>query len=211
MHRSPSHAEFRGKRPAVWHDSVTVADDEKYDRKALFNRGFAWLGDKLARSVERKLDLVPRSHVRPPGALVEALFLATCDGAGACASACPYGSIRLTGPPAAHADATPVITPSTVPCYLCTDVPCATACPSGALSPTARENVKIGLAVVHKDACFAWQGAECAACIQACPVGSAAIVKEGAGPVVKADGCTGCGVCTNVCPARPRAVRIRPI
>lgn len=189
----------------------SVSDDDKYDRKSLFTKSFAWLGDAMARAVEKKLDLVPRSHLRPPGALVEALFLSTCEGSGACVSACPYGSIRLMGPPAAHADATPVVTPTTVPCYLCVDVPCAKACPSGALAPTARENVRMGLAVVHRDACFAWQGTECASCIQACPVGSAALVKDGAGPKVIQDGCTGCGLCTNVCPARPRAIRIKPL
>lgn len=187
-----------------------MSDDDKYDRKALFTKGFSWLGDLVARAVEKKLDFVPRSHLRPPGALVEALFLSTCEGGGACARACPYGAIRLSGPPAAHADATPVVMPTAVACYLCADMPCAQACPSGALVPTPREQVKMGLAVMHKDACFAWQGEECGACLAACPIGAPALVKEGAGPVVK-DACTGCGLCTNVCPTRPRAIRIKPL
>jgi ferredoxin-type protein NapG len=187
-----------------------VADD-KYDRKTLFKKGFSWLGDAIARTVERRLDIVPRSHIRPPGALVESLFLSTCDGSGRCVSACPYGAIRLSGPPGAHTDGTPVISPTNVPCYLCTDVPCAKACPSGALVPLARDAIKIGLAVVNESACFAHQGAECGECLTACPVGPAALVKEGKGPKVIADGCTGCGMCTNVCPTRPRAIRIRPL
>ena len=186
-------------------------DDDKYDRKALFKQSFAWLGDLLADAVQKKLDFVPRSQLRPPGALVESLFLSTCEGGGACARACPYGAIKITGGPAAHADATPMLSPAAIPCYLCRDMPCAQACPSGALVPTARENVKMGLAVVHKDSCFAWQGEECGACISACPIGPNAIAKEGSGPVVQAEGCTGCGMCTNVCPARPRAIRIKPL
>lgn len=189
---------------------VTVSDDDKYDRKALFTKGFSWLGDLVARAVEKKLDFVPRTQLRPPGALVESLFLSTCEGGGACARACPYGAIRLTGGPAAHADQTPTISPTAIACYLCADMPCAQACPSGALVPTPREQVKMGVAVMHKDACFAWQGEECGLCLAACPIGANALVKEGDGPVVR-DGCTGCGLCTNVCPTRPRAIRIRPL
>jgi ferredoxin-type protein NapG len=185
--------------------------DEKYDRKTLFARGFQWLGRTIARTVERRLDVVPRTNVRPPGALIESLFLATCQSTGQCVTACPYGTIRLAGPPGAHADNTPVITPANVPCYLCVDVPCAAACPSGALAPISRGSVKIGVAVVNRDACFAWQGSECGECIKACPVGATALVREGAGPKVLEDGCTGCGLCTNACPTRPRAIRIRPL
>lgn len=185
-------------------------DDEKYDRKTLFTRGFAWLGDLVARTVEKRLDFVPRTHLRPPGALVESLFLSTCEGSGACVRACPYGAIRLAGPPGAHTEGTPVITPASVPCYLCVDVPCAKACPSGALVPIARADIKIGVAVVTESACFAHQGAECGSCLAACPVGTAALFKDRTGPAVNVGACTGCGQCTHVCPTRPRAIRIKP-
>ena len=188
-----------------------VDEDDKYDRKNLFALGAKWLGNLIAEKVEKRLDFVPRTTLRPPGALVESLFLSTCDGSAKCAAACPYGSIRMMGPPAAHAEVTPAITPTAVACYLCVDMPCAKACPSGALVPTARTEVKMGLAVVKPDACFAWQGAECASCSDACPIGKKAIYREGRGPVVSESACTGCGVCTNVCPARPRAIRIKPL
>ena len=186
-------------------------ENNKYDRKNLFAAGLRWLGSELAKKVEKRLDFVPRSQLRPPGALVESLFLSTCEGSAKCAAACPYGSIRMAGPPAAHGEVTPVITPTAVPCYLCTDMPCAKACPSGALVPTAKAEVRMGLAVVKPESCFAWQGAECASCIQACPIGKKAITREGRGPVVFEDHCTGCGICTNACPARPRAIRIKPL
>ena len=186
-------------------------EDDRMDRKSLFQMGLGYLGKMLAESVEKKLDLVPRTAHRPPGALVESLFLATCDGSANCVRACPYEAIRLVDLPGISTDRTPALTPTRVPCYLCIDVPCASACPSGALSPIKKSEIKLGLAVVNQDACFAWQGEPCALCVQACPIGSAALVQvTGKGPRVIAEGCTGCGVCTNVCPSRPRAIRIKP-
>jgi len=191
---------------------LSAVEDEKYDRKQLFTRGLAHLKRFVADVVEKRLDVLPRSHLRPPGALVESLFLATCEGSGRCVGACPYGAIQLAGGPGANAEATPVLTPARVPCYLCVDVPCARACPSGPLTPIRKADIRIGVAVVSHETCFAWQGAECELCVKACPLGAAALVKvEDRGPKVIDSGCTGCGVCTNVCPARPRAIRIRPV
>jgi ferredoxin-type protein NapG len=186
--------------------------DERYDRKSLIQKGFQFIKKYVVDTVEQKLDLVPRTQMRPPGALLESLFLSTCRGGGECAAACPYGTIRMAGPPGLNAETTPTIIPTRMPCYLCTDVPCAAACPSGALVPLKPQAIKIGLAVVDKHACFAWQGSECELCVKACPVGPAALVRfEDKGPKVGADACTGCGICTNVCPARPRAIRIKPL
>jgi len=187
-------------------------NDERYGRKELFEKGFGYVRKFIAELVEKKLDVVPRTSLRPPGALVEALFLSTCEGSGCCERVCPHGAIRRIGGPSAHADATPIIVPTSNPCRLCPDVPCSRSCPSGALGRVEKGQIRIGLAVVHRPTCLAWLGDSCEACLAACPVGPNALRKaEGTGPVVVPDGCTGCGVCTYSCPVRPRAIRVKPL
>lgn len=186
-------------------------DEERFDRKSLFSQGWNQLRNLAAQLLESKLDVLPRAQIRPPGALVESLFLATCHGTGECAKACPFGSIKLAGLAGMNTDATPMITPTVTACHACADVPCSKVCPSGALVPIQRSQLRIGEAVVNRTSCFAWQGEPCARCIDVCPEGSSAIRQEpGGGPVVITQGCTGCGLCTNECPSRPRSIRIRP-
>jgi ferredoxin-type protein NapG len=191
---------------------VRDMDESRLGRKELFDKGFGYLRKLVAEMVEKRFDLVPRTCLRPPGALVEALFLSTCEGSGCCVRACPYGAIQKKGGPSVHSDATPVIIPTSSPCRLCNDVPCSRSCPSGALGPVERREIKIGLAVVNRETCLAWLGEPCESCVAACPVGREALEgADGRGPVVLPHGCTGCGVCTNVCPVRPRAIRIKPL
>jgi len=186
--------------------------DDRFDRKQLFTRGWQRLTGFFAEGLESRLDFVPRRFVRPPGAQIESLFVTTCTGCADCLTACPKDSIRLTGDAGFRADSTPVIHPVLTPCYLCPDTPCAVACPSGALIPPGPGRIKIGTAVVQRSSCLGFAGEECAKCVESCPVGAAAIGRgpEG-GPVVVPDSCTGCGICTFVCPTTPRSIRIRPV
>ena len=86
--------------------------------------------------------------LRPPGALEERDFLATCLRCQLCAEACDTGCIELLGPTEGRHAGTPHITPARVACNLC--LACTRACPSGALAelsdPTA---VRMGVAVVE--------------------------------------------------------------
>ena len=105
----------------------------------------------------------------------------------------------------------PAIEPVRQPCLLCTDVPCATACPEGALVPPDNAAaVRIGIARVNPRTCVTFKGQVCDECFQACPYPHAAIMKIGGRPLVGSGACTGCGLCEKACPERPRAIAVIP-
>ena len=150
--------------------------------------------------------------LRPPGALPEREFLATCIRCGKCAQACPYGSIALASLTDGFLSmGTPVIKARKTPCYLC--MKCPPVCPSGALKRTLKkkEEVRMGTAIINKDSCLAWQGTLCRSCFDDCPIYDEAIkMDEKLQPVVDKDKCVGCGVCENVCPVEQTAIIVRP-
>lgn len=97
-------------------------------------------GELLEESEEARPTFVPPPHAagtpppsparrvrRPPGAIDEAAFLSACTRCGDCLKACPEGTL-VTGE-----DGYPWADVERHPCALCTDVPCAAACTTGAL------------------------------------------------------------------------------
>ena len=169
-------------------------------------------------------DALADAPCRPPGALPERDFLATCIRCGRCVQACPYDTLTLATPVDDVVTGTPWFEPRTVPCYMCGDVPCVRACPSGALVPDSQiEDARIGLAVlVDQENCLAFQGLRCEVCYRACPVINDAIslvyeVNEQTGrhanflPVVHGDACTGCGMCEHACVMEEAAIRVLPL
>ena len=142
-----------------------------------------------------------------------------CIKCGKCAQACPYSSIKMTGGEAGVGIGTPHIVVREVPCYLCPDIPCAKACPSGALDNKLVdvEKITMGTAViVDRENCLSLRGLRCEVCYRQCPLIDKAITIEarhnqrtGAHsimePVIHRDKCVGCGICENVC------VRDKPV
>lgn len=169
--------------------------------------------------------------LRPPGAIDEADFLKACTKCGQCSNACPYNTIEMASATDLAFIGTPYIVPRKVPCYLCTDYPCTKACPTNALN-TQRlskdgaepniDNSRIGLAVIHKEACIAYHGIQCDACYRACPLMGKAITIESVKntdtgrhanlqPVVNSDFCTGCGLCEHACITEKAAIFVLPL
>lgn len=168
--------------------------------------------------------------IRPPGALPEDDFLATCIRCGRCADACPNRCIvpftettgkELSLRPGRRQLRTPVIFPRRQACILCNGAPgdgllCAEACPSGALRPTRKTaatiqaRVKMGTAEVDTNLCYSFNGASCGACVRACPFEGAAL---SAGlwekPIIDPDACVGCGLCERSCVRYPQAIRVQ--
>ena len=149
--------------------------------------------------------------LRPPGALPEREFLATCIRCGKCVQICPYGSIRTAGlQDGILLMGTPVIRPRTTPCYLCRK--CPAVCPSGALKRTLREKeeVRMGTEIIRKIGCLAWEGTLCRSCYDDCPLFSEALTLDSElRPIVNEKKCVGCGVCENVCPVDDPAIVVK--
>lgn len=184
---------------------------DELSRKDLFDQGWKKLKRWLAGALEDRLDVVPRTQIRPPGAQVESLFVSTCTGCGDCALACPYQAIRMIGKPGLTAEHTPVIQPTLASCRMCADVPCAARCPTGSLTVPAPADLRIGTALVQESTCLSYRGEPCGKCVDACPEGDLAIRRgPRGGPEILETGCTGCGECTRICPTSPRSIRIRP-
>lgn len=210
------------------------------DRKGVDRRGFfsrfargaaaAAVGGVVWGGFVREGQNAPLA-LRPPGALPEAEFLTKCIRCGLCVEACPYDTLYLAGPGSGEPTGTPGLKPREVPCYLCTDIPCTVACPTGALdlALVTQDNgqtldvnrTRIGLAVMDYHNCIAAWGLRCDACYRACPLIDKAITLEHTRnertgrhamllPKVQADVCTGCGLCERACIVEKAAIFVLP-
>ncbi|MBT5490749.1 ferredoxin-type protein NapG [bacterium] len=167
--------------------------------------------------------------LRPPGALPEKDFLATCIKCGMCVEACPYDTLALAKPGDNMPIGTPHFIPREIPCYMCPDIPCVPVCPTGALDQKSVETEgkldidksEMGVAVIDDKSCIAFWGIQCDACYRACPLLGEAITieyekNERTGkhafmkPVIEPDICTGCGLCEKACVTDKAAVFVLP-
>ena len=92
---------------------------------------------------------------RPPGALEGKDFDTACTKCGLCVRACPYETLKLAKFGDIAAPGTPYFEPREIPCYMCRDLPCVKACPSGALDPDLTDITKeIGRASCRERVCL---------------------------------------------------------
>lgn len=178
------------------------------DRRELFTRWFD--GDPAQPPVRPPTPDASAlaDYLRPPGAAPESELIAICERCHRCAEACPHDAILPLGPAYGAAEGTPAILPRGAPCRLCEGLPCAAACPSGALRALPLDQVRLGLARLDATRCWAAQGQPCDYCVKECPLGEAALRWNGDRPEIVDDGCNGCGQCVHICTATPPALRI---
>jgi len=102
-----------------------------------------------------------RLLLRPPGALDEDTFLASCIKCGQCLQVCPPQVIKLAGISQGFGIGTPYIIPRQGACILCSGLPCVLACPTGALAHelSLGKDAQMGLAVISgPDTCLSVKG-----------------------------------------------------
>lgn len=186
--------------------------------------GVALLGLGVGLYSRQSVSL-PAHAIRPPGALAEPEFLGACIRCGLCVRDCPYDTLKLGELGDQVATGTPYFVARDVPCEMCEDIPCVTACPTGALNHdlTDIDDARMGLAVVvDQENCIAFQGLRCEVCYNICPVRNEAITLElrhnpRSGkhamfiPEVHSDACTGCGKCEQACILEEAAIKVMPL
>lgn len=176
-----------------------MSEEELVSRKDFLKKGVFKLFGFIQETLGDNLGLLSYSPIRPPGAIDEKAFLDTCVKCGQCATACTQNSIKMSGFEAGFVAGYPVVVASERPCFVCDDLSCMKACPTGALQLIPKKEIKMGLAEVNQDKCITYEGKECNICVMACPFPDDAIyINEEKHPVVNKS-CIGCGLCDYWC------------
>ncbi|MCK5878017.1 MAG: 4Fe-4S dicluster domain-containing protein [Candidatus Marithrix sp.] len=119
------------------------------------------MGASLATFLPVVAKLIP-PRLRPPGAIKEEDFLASCIKCGQCVQVCPVEAIFLAELDDGMGIGVPYIDARSQACdFSCDAVQCVLACPTGSLSHeiTKKEEVRMGLAkIIKPEACLAKLG-----------------------------------------------------
>lgn len=207
-----------GEPPAI--SAADAAGDiiKPLDRRAFLMTGIV-MASTLAADATRKAKrrvahaglMTPLNPVTPPGTKSRRDFMACCTGCGNCVTACPAGTIVVSGSQYGLRNALhPVMDFSESFCrYDC--VKCTEVCPTDALTPLTpaeKHKTAIGKARIDINECILYaDGEPCGRCARRCPTQAIRIVTDtstgSSAPHVSLDDCIGCGACFYVCPATP--------
>lgn len=142
--------------------------------------------------------------IRPPFTEAEPDFLSNCTRCDKCIAACEFQVLFKLSTDLPHpAAGTPAMDLLNRGCHMCIDWPCVAACEPDALKLTAAADGtspkpgKFTHAEIDHALCLPYQGPECGACADSCPV-PGALEWRGPRPVINADTCTGCGCCPEI-------------
>ncbi len=181
--------------------------DPSVSRRAFFTSGLFKVVGRAVNALGN--GVVTRQYVRPPGALPEAAFLAACTRCGDCITVCPVAAITRVGSDHGLASGTPLLQPALDACVMCADMPCAGACPTGALEVPPDGWARVHFAsVAIDDRCITNRDVECGVCARVCPAGPDAIHIDTDGHPRIGAACTGCGICVAACVTEPSSIHL---
>lgn len=199
-------------------------EDKELSRRNLIRQGVHMFAKPTMENIQGKIDKVNKTVdkitkrvplLRPPGAISERAFLQACTRCDKCIHACPKDAIqRVPKKMGFLIMDTPYIDPLKVPCVMCDDLPCISACEDEALLPVpgGPADVEMGYAILDKKKCQSYGHTFCQQCIIDCPVPGAITQNREQQPIFHKDICTGCGVCVRSCSTVniPVAIKIKP-
>ena len=188
---------------------------------------YVTFGGLALRGVLTNSDIAP-IYLRPPAAKNENLFVEDCTQCSFCVDACPYDALKLATDNDNLAEGTPYFEARTTPCYMCEDMPCVEICPTEALdiknlnsedtTTAGIHSAKMGIAIVCKENCLAYEGVQCDTCYRACPIKGKAISLSSyfdsnteqyfSVPEINQEACTGCGLCEYSCIMENPSIKI---
>lgn len=144
--------------------AVPVVNKRKQQQRRQFLRSLMLVAGVVGVSVMGYVP-VARSwnpRLRPPGALVEDEFLASCIKCGQCVQVCPVEAIRLADIMDGFGVGVPYVDARAQACdFSCDGLQCILACPTGALSHSLNypHEVRMGFARLDRpDLCLAMHG-----------------------------------------------------
>jgi ferredoxin-type protein NapF len=143
--------------------------------------------------------------IRPPWALAEERFRASCTRCDECITAC-HAHLLSRGD-----DGYPQVSFSDAGCDFCAD--CLKACQAGALQGAAGGDPQLAWRHVPRinDTCLSVRGVVCRACGDYCEPRAlrfSLLTRGRALPEIDAASCTGCGQCLAVCPANAISIHV---
>lgn len=202
-------------------NKVNVEVHDPARRKIFRSAGAAVVGTVLGQALIRARPGRAAEVLRPPGAVEDKAFDSTCIRCGLCVEDCPYDILHLASWADPAPTGTPFFTAREEPCRMCRDIPCARACPTGALDPllTDIRDANMGVAVlVGHETCLNYKGMTCSICWRVCPIRDQAIYIKPIDtengvlqiPTVDSGKCTGCGTCEKHCVLSEAAIRVLP-
>ncbi|CAM2066526.1 4Fe-4S dicluster domain-containing protein [Sulfidibacter corallicola] len=185
-----------------------MASQDPHNRRGFLGEFFSVFRKGISNQVDRKLGKMLDAPIRPPGALEEIEFLATCTRCSACIEVCPYSAIKRQPIESGLSANAPFIQPDEQACRLCDDFPCIGACEPGALRPLPDGRVDMGHAVVRESFCQTYEDKVCTLCYDACPYPEQAIVIGDDFHPQVLEACVGCGLCEQHCPVHPSGIKV---
>jgi ferredoxin-type protein NapG len=148
------------RQPASKNKSLTRQQKERRTLLLSLLAGGATVGISLAGYYP--VINASEQRLRPPGALDEKEFLASCIKCGQCVQVCPVEAIKLADITDGFGIGTPYLDARAQACdFSCDAVQCVLACPTGSLSHDIdkKEQVRMGFARLERpDLCLAMKG-----------------------------------------------------